>query len=118
MGRTPVDGVARDVMVNFKLKEEENDQLVELVKATGTSKSAIIRKAIGMIFAKAAEARKRAAVITREMIKDGKFDFEHINAMNKIFADELENELNNMAHKEVVKTVKKKKSSFESTEDK
>jgi predicted DNA-binding protein len=97
MGRTPADGVARDVMVNFKLKEEENDELNELVKATGTSKSAIIRKAIGIIFTKAADARKQAAVKVKELIKEGKFDFENINAMNKIFAEELENELNNMA---------------------
>jgi predicted transcriptional regulator len=118
MARPPVDGVTKDVHVNIKINQEDNDQLVELVKATGTSRSAIIRKAIKIVFAKAKEARKITAEKTQAMIKEGKFDFNKISSMNSIFEEELERELNNMAYQEVRETVKKKKSSSENSEDK
>lgn len=99
----PCDGdVPRNVILNCKVTPEESDQLADIVQKSNISKSKLIRQALKIIFARASEAQKKTDKKVREMFKNGNFSMDSVKAMTKIFEDELERELNQMAYKEVV----------------
>ena len=114
MARPCEEDVPRNVILNCKLTPDESEQLADIVQKSNISKSKLIRQALQIIFTKAREAQGRADERVRGMFKNGTFSLDSVKAMTKIYGDELERELNQMAYKEVVEKKKEDKAKTES----
>ena len=108
MARPLKNGISREVVLNTKLSEDENNQLKEIVRNSGMSKSELLRKTLYITFKKAREVQKRVQEQTKKLLKDGNFSIDAITTMTKMYEDELEKELNKMAYDGVVENKKKK----------
>lgn len=105
----PLDGdTPKSQMLNCKLTESDNDELARIVRESNIKKSDIIRKALKIIFTRANEVRKKAKKDAEKMLKEGTLKFDNLHTIREKYGKDLENELNNMLYKEVVKADKKK----------
>jgi predicted DNA-binding protein len=107
-GRPPVLDETREAFFSCKLSEEEDQQLKELVKASGMSKSELIRRIIKITYMNAMAAFNEGKAEAKKLLQQGNFNMDSFNAFVKVKEDALEKALNRMVYDEAMEKSKKK----------
>jgi len=77
----------REIAVGSKITEEEEQQLKELVKLSGLSKSDLVRKAILAMFAKVPVVTARVGSQIPKLVKEGRLTPQAISEMYSVELD-------------------------------
>ncbi len=96
-------------MINFKVTPDEDDHLKELVKASGMSRSEVIRHVIMKTWEHMKAGYFEASDKAGQLFKDGKLSAEALKTIFKDQEDKFENDLNSSVYSKVIENQKKKR---------
>jgi hypothetical protein len=106
----PIEGDApKNVLLACRVEKDDDEQLFEMVRASGISKAQFIRAAIKIMLFHAGEAKRKSEEKARKMIQDGTLTKDAVNSLAKFYQDEMEKELRRMAYKQIWDDVMKKR---------